>query len=78
MRVQSGEGKATLDKDGWNFSASKWQTPAGIYQLSGTASREMALALVFSQDNGTVLKVTGTLPKPQLSTSAPQLTQVRH
>jgi hypothetical protein len=78
MRVQSGEGKATLNKDGWTISASKWQTPTGLYQLTGTASRDMALALVFAQENGTVLKVTGTLPKPQLTTSAPQLTQVRH
>ena len=57
LRVLNGEGKAVLDKDGWTISACKWNTPAGIYQLSGTASRDSVLALEFTQENGAVSKV---------------------
>ncbi len=84
MRVLLGEGKVSLDEDGWTISACKWNTPAGIYQLSGTVSRDSALNLEFAQDKdkGTVWKLSGTLLKPQLSTPlistpAPQPTQAR-
>ena len=77
LRVLNGDGKAVLDKDGWTISACKWNTPTGIYQLSGTASRDSAIAFEFTQENGAVAKVTGTLGKPQLSLSAPQPTQAR-
>jgi hypothetical protein len=75
--VFTGVGKAGLDKDGWTISGSKWNTPTGIYRLSGTASRESALALEFTQENGAVWKVAGTLLKPQPSTPAPPPTQAR-
>lgn len=71
LRVITGEGKATLDKTGWTISASKWNTPAGIFRLSGTASRDSALALEFTQKDGAVSKVTGTLQKPQSGSPAP-------
>jgi uncharacterized protein involved in outer membrane biogenesis len=77
LRVFTGEGKAALDKDGWTISASQWKTPAGIFQLSGTVSRDFATALEFSQQNGALWKVSGTLAKPQLSTPIPQPTQAR-
>jgi hypothetical protein len=77
LRVLTGEGKASLGKDGWTISACKWNTPAGVYQLSGAASRDSLLALEFTQENGAVWKVSGTLLKPQLSAPAPQLTQTR-
>jgi len=67
FRILTGEGKAGLDKDGWTISASKWTTPAGIYQLSGTASRDAVLDLEFKQENGSVSKVAGSLLKPQPS-----------
>jgi len=76
-RVLYGTGKAGLDKNGWTISDSKWNTPAGIYRLSGTASRDLALALVFTQSDGAVWKVTGTLLKPLQSTPAPPPTQAR-
>jgi len=78
LRVLTGEGKAALDKDGWTISASNWRTPTGIYQLSGSASRDSVLALEFTQQNGAVSKVTGTLLKPQPAESpAPQPTRAR-
>jgi hypothetical protein len=77
LRVLVGEGKAALDIDGWTISACQWKTPTGIYQLSGTASRDSVLALEFTQENGAVWKMAGTLLKPQLSPPAPRLTQVR-
>jgi hypothetical protein len=77
LRVLMGEGKISLDQDVWTISACKWSTPSGIYQLSGTISRDSVLALEFTQENGAVSKLTGTLLKPQLSTPAPQLTQAR-
>jgi len=77
LRILNGDGTAALDKDGWTISASKWTTPTGIYHLSGTASRDSVIALEFTQENGAASKVTGTLAKPQTSTPAPQLTQVR-
>jgi uncharacterized protein involved in outer membrane biogenesis len=76
-RVNSGEGKATLGKDGWTITASKWKTPAGIYELSGTISRDLALALEFTQKQGDAWKLAGTLAKPQLNTPAPPPTQSR-
>ncbi len=77
LRVLTGEGKASLGKEGWTVSDCKWNTPSGIYQLSGTASRDSALALEFTQGNGDVWKVTGTVLKPQLSKPEPQPTQAR-
>ncbi len=78
LRVRSGTGKATLGRDGWTISASQWNTPTGLYRLAGTASRDLALAMEFTQENGAVWKVSGTLLKPQLSTPpAPQPTQAR-
>lgn len=82
LRVLVGEGQVSLDKDGWTISACKWNTPAGIYQLSGTVSRDSVLALDFTQEKGAVWKLAGTLLKPQLSTPqsgtpAPQPTQAR-
>jgi len=70
LRIVAGEGKAALSKDGWTIYGSKWKTPSGIYQLSGTASRDSALALEFTQNGGTIWKVTGTLLKPQPGTPA--------
>jgi hypothetical protein len=76
LRVLNGTGKATLDKSGWTVFDSKWKTPGGIYQLSGTASRDAVLALEFTHENGAIWKVTGTPLKPQLSASpAPPPTQ---
>ncbi len=82
LRVLAGEGKASLDDSGWTVSSCKWSTPTGTYQLNGTVSRDSALALEFTQENGAVWKFAGTLAKPQLSTSqvstpAPQPTQAR-
>lgn len=77
LRVITGEGKATLDQAGWTISASKWTTPTGVFQLSGTASRDSALALEFTQQDGAVSKVSGTLLKPQTNTPAPPPTQAR-
>jgi hypothetical protein len=76
-RVLTGEGNAGLDKVGWTISGSKWNTPTGIYRLSGTTSRDLALALEFTQANGAVWKVAGTLLKPQPGTPAPPPTQAR-
>jgi hypothetical protein len=76
LRVMTGTGKATLDKSGWTVFDSKWKTPGGIYQLSGTASRDAVLALEFTHEDGAIWKVTGTPLKPQLSSSpAPTPTQ---
>jgi hypothetical protein len=76
LRVLTGLGKATLNQSGWTIYDSKWKTPSGIYQLSGTASRDAELALEFTQENGATWKVTGTPLKPQLSTQpAPEPTQ---
>jgi len=77
LRVLTGEGKASLDKDGWTISACKWNTPTGIYQFSGTASRDSVLALAFTQENGAVWKVTGSLLKPLVNAPPPQPTQAR-
>ena len=77
LRVLVGEGRASLDQDGWTISDSRWKTPTDNYRLSGTASRESVLTLEFIQQNGAVWKMTGTLQKPQVNTPAPQLTEAR-
>jgi len=78
LRVRVGSGKAALGRDGWTISGSEWNTPNGLYRLTGTASRDLALAMEFTQENGAIWKVSGTLLKPQLSTPpAPQPTQAR-
>jgi uncharacterized protein involved in outer membrane biogenesis len=77
LRVLNAGGKAVLSKDGWNISACQWNTPTGIYQLSGTATRDSAIAFEFRQENGAVATVTGTLSKPQFGTPAPPPTQAR-
>ena len=75
LRVQLGEGEAALGKDGWTISDSEWNTPTGIYHLSGKVSRDAALAMEFKQKNGVVWKVAGTLLKPQPSKPEPLPTQ---
>jgi len=75
LHVLTALGKATLDKSGWNIYGSTWKTSSGIYQLSGTASRDAALALEFTRQDGSVWKVTGTPLKPQFAPPAPQPTQ---
>jgi AsmA family len=65
MRVLSGEGNATLDQQGWTIPASQWQTPAGVYRLSGSISRDSSLALQFTREDGAIWKVGGSLGKPQ-------------
>ena len=77
MRVISGDGHAKLDQAGWTILASKWTTPGGIYQLTGTASRDSAIALVFTEPGGAVWKVGGTLLKPTATASTPEPTQAR-
>jgi hypothetical protein len=77
MRVHAGHGTVTLGKDGWTISACQWSTPTGIYQLTGTVSRDSALALEFTQGGGVLWKVAGTLAKPQPVAPAPKLTQAR-
>jgi uncharacterized protein involved in outer membrane biogenesis len=77
LRVLIGEGKASLDQEGWTISAGKWKTLSGIYQMSGTASRDSALDLEFTQENGAVWRVTGTMLKPQQSKPEPQPIQAR-
>ena len=78
LSVLSGEGKADLDNSGWSISESQWKTPAGVYQLSGRVSRDSALDLAFTQKDGGVWKVSGTLAKPQPGTAAaPPPTQAR-
>ena len=70
LRVLTGEGKATLDKKGWNISDSEWKTPTGIYQLRGSVSRASALDLEFTQNDGDIWKVGGTLAKPEPAVAA--------
>jgi AsmA protein len=77
LRVLNAEGKAVLNKDGWIISDCRWNTPTGIYQLSGTASRDSAIDFEFRQKNGAVAKITGTLSKPQFGTPTPPPTQAR-
>jgi len=79
LRVHAGHGAATLGKDGWTISASQWITPTGIYELSGTVSRDSALALEFAQGSGALWKVSGTLakPQPQPAATAPKPVQAR-
>jgi hypothetical protein len=74
LRVLTGVGKAALDKDGWKISTSRWRTPTGIYQLSGSVTRDSALDLEFSQGSE-AWKVSGTLTKPQPGPPAPLPTQ---
>ena len=76
LRVISGQGRAALDEKGWKISDCKWTTPGGIYQLSGTISRNFALALEFTQESGEVWKLAGTLAKP-LASAPPQPSQAR-
>lgn len=75
LRVSSGWGKAALDSKGWTISASEWNTPTGVYQLSGSVSRDSALNLEFSKGDSAIWKVSGTLAKPQPGPSAPVPTQ---
>ena len=76
-RVLSGEGNAALGKDGWSIPDSKWQTPTGIYQLSGTVSRDSAIALEFTQKTGALWRVAGSLAKPQPAVPAAKSVQAR-
>ena len=65
LRVLFGEGKLTLDAQGWSISDSHWKTPTGVYQLRGSISRDSALDLEFIERKGGTSRVSGTLAKPE-------------
>jgi len=77
LRISSGQGHTALGQDGWTISDCKWKTPTGVYQLTGTISRNSSLALEFTQESGEVWKLAGSLSKPVLSSPPPQPSQAR-
>ncbi len=70
LRVLFGEGKATLDSNGWIISDSHWKTPTGVYQLRGSISRDSVLDLEFIQRDGGSSRVSGTLANPEQGAAA--------
>jgi hypothetical protein len=70
MRVLFGEGKITLDPQGWSIPDSHWKTPTGVYQLRGNISRDSALDLEFIKRGGETTRVSGTLAKPEQGAAA--------
>ena len=66
LRIRQFQGKAALADGHLTFSASKIDTPGGIYVVSGTASLDRQLELTLVRGKTQAYDVSGTLEKPRV------------
>ncbi|MGI9104506.1 MAG: AsmA family protein [Terriglobales bacterium] len=64
LKITQFHGELSLRDGQFTFSASKMETPAGIYVVSGTASLDRELELRLARGKTQIIDVTGTLDNP--------------
>jgi hypothetical protein len=75
LRTNELAGRLLLKDGTFEIEQGKLQTPANIYQLSGTASMKRVLDIKLARDGAPSFNVTGTLSQPRVATSATADTQ---
>ncbi len=71
LRVRRFSGRMSLRDSVLDISASKLETPSGIYKVSGTASLARQLGIRLLGDGATGFMITGPLAKPQVAAATP-------
>jgi AsmA-like protein len=75
LRVNRFMGRLLLRDGKFEINQGKLQTPGGIYQLSGTASRGRVLDFKLARDGARGFNITGTLNQPRVAISTTPETQ---
>jgi len=75
LRVNRFVGRLLLRDGKFEIEQGKLQTPGGIYQLSGTASRGRILDFKLARDGARGFNITGTVDQPRVAISATPETQ---
>jgi hypothetical protein len=75
LRVNRFVGRLLLRDGKFEIEQGKLQTPGGIYQLSGTASRGRVLDFKLARDGARGFNITGTVDQPRVAISATPETQ---
>ena len=70
-------GDLQLEKGNWELSAGKLESRDGIYQVSGTASRDSSLKFLLTRSDELSWSLTGTLAKPRLERMNPTQAEAR-
>jgi AsmA family/AsmA-like C-terminal region len=70
LTVNELAGRLLLKGGNFEIEQGKLQTPANIYQLSGTASMKRVLDIKLAREGAPSFNVTGTLSQPRVATSA--------
>jgi hypothetical protein len=75
LRVNRFAGRLLLHDGKFEIEQGKLQTPGGIYQLSGTASRGRILDFKLARDGARGFNITGTVDQPRVAISSAPETQ---
>jgi hypothetical protein len=75
LQVNRFAGQLLLRDASFEIEPGKLQTPAGIYQLSGTASLGRVLNIKLARNGAPGFNITGTLNQPRVTVSRTQETQ---
>ena len=75
LRVNRFVGRLLLRDGKFEIEQGKLQTPGGIYQLSGTASRGRVLDFKLARDGARGFNITGTVDQPRVAISTAPETQ---
>ena len=75
LRVNQFVGRLRLRDRKFEIEEGKLQTPASIYQISGTTSLERVLDLKLSRDGARGFNITGTLTQPHVVMQSTSETQ---
>jgi hypothetical protein len=75
LRVNRFVGRLLLRDGKFEIEQGKLQTPGGIYQLSGIASRGRILDFKLARDGARGFNITGTVDEPRVAISATPETQ---
>ena len=75
LKMRHSSARLVLHHAAFEIEQGKLETPAGIYQLSGTASLGQALDLKLTRDSAHSFNITGTLTDPRVAVATSPETQ---
>jgi len=75
LRISELAGRLLLRDGKFDIEQGKLQTPANIYQLSGTASMNRVLDIKLARDGARAFNITGTLSEPHVAVGTAADTQ---
>ncbi len=66
-RMRKFDGQLTYHNGSFNLQNGKLDTPAGVYEVSGTSTMASGLNLKLTREHGTGFRITGTLGNPHIA-----------